>query len=128
MANKELLLKDLCSRLPYGVICQVTLKTSNGKSTTGNYKLVNGMLNDYWIEYNELKPYLRPLTSMTKDELDELYSLRTSINKIYKDVLIADAYIVIDWLNERHFDYRGLIPKNLAIAITKDNDPYKVNN
>jgi hypothetical protein len=40
-------------------------------------------------------------------------------------VYVEDFSMVMDWLNERHFDYRGLIEKGLAIEVTEENNPYK---
>lgn len=70
------------------------------------------------LEY--VRPYLRPMSSMTEEEVKE-----------YKHLVAFSgspdgAANFIDWLNAHHFDYRGLIPKGLAIEVTKENNPYKV--
>ena len=68
--DKELLLKDLCARLPYGVI----VEDRNGTHTLnyGNTEL-----------YTEhIKPYLRPLSSMTKEEYEELKEIAAFLNNI----------------------------------------------
>lgn len=61
------------------------------------------------------KMYLRPMSSMTKDEENEY--LNVIKNK--------PIYCVNDWLNENHLDYRGFIERGLAIAVTEKNNPYK---
>lgn len=40
-------------------------------------------------------------------------------------VRISKWYHGTDWLNAHHFDYRGLIEKDLAIEVTEENNPYK---
>ena len=116
--NKELLLKDLCARLPYNVICQVEFK-ENGKYNS-KVMLLSGIFTDeaYFttkggsIYSNEYKPYLRPMSSMTEEE-----------KSMYEGLMIGTDNIsymldVIDWLNKNHFDYRGLIDKSLALDAT----------
>ena len=116
--DKELLLKDLCARLPYNVICQVEFK-ENGKYNS-KVMLLSGIFTDeaYFttkggsIYSNEYKPYLLPLSSMTEEEKLMYEALMIGIDNI--------SYMldVIDWLNSHHFDYRGLIEKGLAIDAT----------
>ena len=119
--DKELLLKDLCARLPYNVICQVELK-ENGKYNS-KVMLLSGIFTDeaYFttkggsIYSNEYKPYLFPMSSMTEEE-----------KLMYEGLMIGTDNIsymldVIDWLNTYHFDYRGLIEKGLAIDATNLN-------
>ena len=111
--DKELLMKDLCARLPYNVICQVEFK-KNGKHNS-KVMLLSGIFTDeaYFttkggsIYSNKYKPYLFPLSSMTKEQEKEwLYTLSSDYNITYDTV---------DWLIKNHFDYRGLIEKGLAI-------------
>ena len=119
--DKELLLKDLCARLPYNVICQVEFR-ENGKYNS-KIMLLSGIFTDeaYFttkggsIYSNEYKPYLFPLSSMTEEE-----------KLMYEGLMIGTDNIsymldVIDWLNSHHFDYRGLIEKGLAIDATNLN-------
>ena len=116
--DKELLIKDLCARLPYNVICQVEFK-ENGKYNS-KVMLLSGIFTDeaYFttkggsIYSNEYKPYLFPLSSMTEEE-----------KLMYEGLMIGTDNIsymldVIDWLNSHHFDYRGLIERGLAIDAT----------
>ena len=116
--DKELLLKDLCARLPYNVICQVEFK-ENGKYNS-KVMLLSGIFTDeaYFttkggsIYSTEYKPYLFPMSSMTEEE-----------KLMYEGLMIGTDNIsymldVIDWLNAHHFDYRGLIDKSLALDAT----------
>ena len=118
--SKQLLLKDLCARLPYNVICQVEFK-ENGKYTS-KVMLLSGIFTDeaYFttkdgsIYSNEYKPYLFPLSSMTEEQKQEYQHIteRWMYDSSYS---ISDS---IDWLNKNHFDYRGLIPMGMAIDAT----------
>jgi len=123
--DKELLLKDLTARLPYGVKC--TTKSSwNGIYTIVGYKDNRFFLDcpiydegdDEWM-IESIVPYLRPMSSMTKEE-----------KLMYEGLMIGTDNVsymldVIDWLNSNHFDYHGLIPKGLAIEVTEENNPYE---
>ena len=109
MANeeKQLLIKALCGYLPYGVIM-----FSSSKEKT--YTLTPITLNNLIIsenEYIEDRPYLRPMSSMTEEELEEYENVR---DDYYDDLK------TYDWLNAHHFDYRGLIEKGLALEAPKD--------
>ena len=117
---KKLLIKDLSSRLPYNVICQVEFK-ENGKYNS-KVMLLSGIFTDeaYFttkggsIYSNEYKPYLFPLSSMTEEQKQEYQHIteRWMYDSFYS---ISDS---TDWLNAHHFDYRGLIEKGLAIDAT----------
>ena len=122
--DKELLLKDLCGRLPYGVKCIALLKQIDGslKSIFGIFKGYNGWasIGNNLVDIETVKPYLRPMSSMTDEEKKEL-------NNILEYQYYSDDSCMCestDWLNAHHFDYRGLIPMNLAIEVTKENNPY----
>ena len=142
--DKELLLKDLCARLPYEVKAQYNNEIYNIDYISALYEEVKlDIANNYTIGISEVKPYLRPMSSMTDEEMDKLFDILhidkdgkdedwIKINDVYgikfffptgkwvEDV--ADAY---DYLNSIHIDYRGLISKGLAMAVTKENNPYK---
>ena len=125
--DKELLIKDLCARLPYNVICQVEFR-ENGKYKS-KVMLLSGIFTDeaYFttkggsIYSNEYKPYLFPLSSMTEEQKviygDLCYSIIQSLAKNMQSELNE----LINWLNAHHFDYRGLIEKGLAIDATNLN-------
>lgn len=115
--DKELLLKDLCARLPYKVICDclhdyhTEASAVDAKDLTVYYPYC-----DEWESIEHCKPYLRPMSSMTEEEE---YEYNTAIDKG------VEPERIVDWYNLHHFDYRGLIEKGLAIAVTKENNPYK---
>ena len=124
--EKDLLLKDLCARLPYGVVIQIT---SDGGMVEASYdmRLDAGLLGDLLHSEDDFKPYLRPMSSMTKEEKNyyedrwfEGYHARGG------DDMVSEPEIpdYIDWLHYHHFDYRGLIDKGLAIAVNENNNPY----
>lgn len=100
---KELILKDICGRLPYGVMGLV--HNSNGNDY--NIKITGGDIDLFSQQFINIKPYLRSMDSMTKEEYDELCELA-------KSKFIGDSK-EIDWLNKKMFDYRSLIPMSLAI-------------
>ena len=119
--DKELLLKDICTRLPYNVICQVEFK-ENGKYNS-KVMLLSGIFTDeaYFttkggsIYSNEYKPYLFPLSSMTEEEERTLDSMCNGVEMVSRLSGLKMFDKAFNWLNENHFDYRGLIEKGLAI-------------
>lgn len=137
--DKELLLKDLSARLPYGVKVQVEYdaeefgKTIEIDEITMIDKHGEEILLYHASEYfsiEELKPYLRPLTSMTDEEREEYrkfsyYGAAGYRDNDFKEMVAVPSYEKIDWLNAHHFDYRGLIERGLAIKVTPDNNPYE---
>ena len=109
--EKELLLRDLSARLPYGVKYQDRIEG-------GIHILSLGVIN----HYERFIPYLRPMSSMTDEEIKYKLSnffkvINTNIEGVgYKPTLNSFSAIkYIDWLNKNHFDYHGLIEKGLAI-------------
>ena len=113
----QLLLKDLSARLSYGVICQVddgAAGLNDGKliEIDVSKELVRFDADYYWdVWIDDVKPYLRPMSSIA--------SLISA-----KEFTQLGGIDLIDWYNANHIDYRGLIPKGLAIAVTKENNPY----
>ena len=104
--DKELLLKDLCARLPYGVKvrCDFGLdgeitEISRTKNNLYYCKYLDCKEGYCYIE--SLKPYLFPLSSMTEEQKDDM--IKSSCG-------IGSDKNVFDWWNKNHFDYRGLIP------------------
>ena len=67
-------------------------------------------------EVEHTKPYLRPMSSMTEEERDEYMKIDCGLNRYYW----GHTERIIDWLNEHHFDYRGLIEKGLALEAPAD--------
>ena len=115
--EKSLLLQDLCARLPYGVIVRVyDIEHGDFDSyvdSISNTCVETHPVEELTIDFNpyvfyklqEIKPYLRPMSSITKEEYEEetiLFGWNT-------------GWEHYDWLNAHHFDYRGLIEKGLAL-------------
>lgn len=118
--DKELLLKDLCARLPYEV--KVNEAIQGDSTLIGLVKKrafttceVEGCHNDFPIEC--IKPYFFPLSSMTEEQKMFLKQQNWCI-AISTCGTVETTIEGIDWLNKNHFDYRGLIPKGLAIDAT----------
>lgn len=129
---KELLLKDLCARIPYGVKCVFGVDdaiyeicginpTCCGASEIQATHIKSGINGDFTL--NACKPYLFPLSSMTKeqeDEWDDLYIKplceRLNPHTRKEDLMLRAkaGYAATFWLMENHFDYLGLIPMGLA--------------
>lgn len=115
--EKQLLIKDLCARLPYGV----RYKGDCGwpinpyQHTTSLCNILNA---------EEPLVYLRPMSSMTEEEKKEfqachcVYELHPDFQPMMCN--LANECNMFDWLNEHHFDYRGLIPMGLAIEAPED--------
>ena len=119
--DNELLLKDLCARLPYGVlVCCMNEYNYISYLTTGILRELQSENRPYVI-----LPYLRPMSSMTEEEHRQcfekgiLYSVDIN-GKLHFDGfgnLNAEETIeAFDWLNSHHFDFRGLIEKKLALT------------
>ena len=132
--NEELLLKDLCARLPYGVY--------------GNYLNSDGSLSDdellrrVKIGYHDLicadgrngmvlngflKPYLFPLSSMTEEQIEEAKTyfwkdVDYGKNSVDKGInCFYPCFNILEFYHKYHIDYRGLIPKGLAVDCTNLN-------
>lgn len=122
--DKHILLVDLCSRLPYGTICEDiygnlgTLLDLAPKLNSVTLKISE--LGSTWTtDIDKVKPYLRPMSSMDGAEVLEYISLKESIVASDGTTYFFETDKSIDWLNENHFDYRGLIEKNLAKPLEK---------
>jgi hypothetical protein len=125
--EKDLLLKDLCGRLPYGVKCEnhnhVYGKNIFKVTDIRDNGYICGIINNrnYWAVFDplELKPYLFPMSSMTEEQQKEyrkICDLDMTIleNRPMKGEPFPAMYNSQDWLDANHFDYRGLIPLGLA--------------
>ena len=113
--EKDLLIKDLCARLPYGVIVEIT-SWGGMMGISYNMTLDLELLNDL-IENDDddFKPYLRPKISMTDWEKKEY--LNTCL---FIDNRLVESLVTYDFLNKYHFDYRGLIENGLALEAPED--------
>jgi hypothetical protein len=119
--DKNLLLIDLCGRIPYGVKVEAeTWLEDEGEFAYVPDKVYSINSDGYIVhgydEVYECKPYLFPLSSMTEEQKEEFDRLYT-----YDALIINPQWELIDWLNKNHFDYRGLIEKGLAIDATNKN-------
>lgn len=110
----DLLLKDLCARLPYGVKCIV--------KSDGYIGVISSIESQYGVvtfddgrqeEICDIKSYLFPLSSMKGRQKAELFNLRIPIEDSFQDSLCE-----IDFYHRNHFDFRSLIEKGLAIDAT----------
>ena len=150
--ERELVLKDLSARLPYGVKLNLKGQT-HGQKQTISFDTVeklwtiwidekNTVLNSHELSDNnnlmeytdncEIKPYLRPMSSMTEEEMKELKQEHVKDMKMFADCLTKSAagddsergkvitHYAADWCNKNHFDYRRLIEKGLALEAPED--------
>jgi len=126
--EKQLLLKDLCARLPYHPKINICNDSWEG-CQIGEFD------NELWYHHIEafncdrieIKPYLRPMSSMTEEEkkvfddfcvVDEFaWNGNTEVGYKNQATIMSDG---IDWLLSHHFDFRGLIPMGLALEAPKD--------
>ena len=123
--DKELLLKDLCARLPYDVKVQLSYIITSPAILKG--------IDKYFIECDitvceleDVKPYLFPLSSMTKEQLFEVQEIlgknEIKIDDGFLRIVDSDRNVityleilaVLEWFYKNHFDINNLIPKGLA--------------
>ena len=131
--DKELLLKDLCARLPYGVevkydnsICELLSVDTYNEEVT----IWKSSGNSPKVKLEKVKPCLFSLSSMTDQQQEELEQEHSKDEMLYIECLERTAkgdnsmrgkvitHYAMDWCNKNHFDYRGLIEKGLAIDAT----------
>ena len=126
--DKEILIQDLCGRLPYGVKAYIkNWSNLDRKYYEGVYTVesidisLNTIIADserscveviVGYDDSEIKPYLFPMSSMTEEQYKEYLELEHSGNMEHLSIP------ALDWLNKNNFDYRGLIPMDLAIDAT----------
>ena len=119
--DKELLLKDLCARLPYGV----KAKYYGSAEECECYDTIEGIypiddevvIGQYGLSVEDIKPYLFPLSSMTEEQKKEQEAHFICINH---DMSFSICRYM-EWCYKNHFDYRGLVEKGLAIDATGKN-------
>ena len=132
--NEELLLKDLCGRLPYEVKCDYDGKVhdilgyAHGRIVLCRPFMSNTECPLFRESYSNIKPYLFPLSSMTEDIEDEIYKETGLYDIIENDMVhievranFLDVCKLFNILNKHHLDYNNLIPKGLAIDATNLN-------
>ena len=127
--EKQLLLIDLCARLPYGVKCQIDYDNEDDADLgierycddrivsvcveTGEIGLYEA--SEYFYP-GEIKPYLRPMSSMTEEEKEEQSKIVMQSMSCSLDNSESATTMLNDWLLSKHFDVRGLISKGLALV------------
>ena len=120
--EKQLLLQDLCGRLPYKPKIQWDCADYDLLALENCEPLLARIIDDSPYSYaiskplDEIKPYLRPMSSMTEEEVDEF----TQFDVYSESEYIMPNYDAIDWLNKKMFDYHGLIEKGLAIEAPEE--------
>jgi hypothetical protein len=130
--EKDLLIKDLCSRLPYDVKVEYRQISCEVLSIDKyNEELTIRMCPGYTpvAKFEDCKPYLFPLSRLNNLTEEQRKTLKVmcdwndeeadaqSILVLYQKHFVMKTD-VIDWLNENHFDYRGLIEKGIALDAT----------
>ena len=121
--EKELVLKDICTRLPYGVYVEISWEYSKTDVYTSleyyEFPNIDSLLNIFWDEKCiSIKPYIRPMSSMTEEE-KKIYTSKQSVIFDFKGDKL-DNYHSLDYLNSIHVDYRGLIEKELAVKASEE--------
>lgn len=123
--EKKLLLKDLCGRLTSHTIIQVYYEDMSGSGTFNEelwgVEIESPVVNFSGLDY--IKPYLRPMSTMTKEEKSEFanFACVNLCPMMLTDKLTLDNESkMFDWLNALHFDYHGLIEKGLALEAPED--------
>lgn len=119
--QKDLLHRDLCARLPYGV---------KGNYQNSDDELLRKVIITYrclepdgMVMTEDLKPYLFPISSMSEEQKKEFDQLIELELKVINDEIdpIQTTIFEVDFYNKHHLDWRGLIPKGLAIDCTNLN-------
>lgn len=107
--EKQLLLQDLCARLPYGVICRFSEPRFGEIIEPLKIGGLRNLIEEKW----DVKPYLRPMSSMTEEEEEEL------IKNFWGSHTAKDTFEELSWYLSKHLDINGLIPKGLAIEASE---------
>lgn len=119
--DKELIFKELCARLPYHVKCKIWLKDGTTEEDLLDLQHNYGdVLQDafYYNKIKDIKPYLRPMSSMTEEEKEEYCQLQQKVIYNSKGVINEDVTKYINWCYKKHLDINNLIPMELAIDAT----------
>lgn len=121
--DKQLLLKDLCMRIPYMTFVCLNPGAYNKPEiciltgVDGEQVYLNVDSDPFRVDH--IKPYLRPMSSMTDEEkYTYRHMLGATLNSEGESIMfvyVEDFPAVIDWLNAHHFDFRDLIEKGLAL-------------
>lgn len=140
--DENLLLQELCARLPYGVKCHFKYGSAEDDVTLDCIDKNVARFEYGWygtfhvnVDANYIKPYLRPMSSMTEEEKKE-YDNFLFDNLEREDVIGYEdkafgidvimryrSWEVVQWLLKHHLDFNGLI--DLGLALEAPNDMYK---
>ena len=137
--EKQLLFKDLCARLPYGVkvlytadglneICELDSIMTSRKHKDKIFVSLTLPNDSIMTDIESIKPYLRPMSSMTPEEEYEYHQAKNNdyleiMNKEHHEILKSTTLLfskAIDFLNSHYLDYRGLIEIGLVLEASKD--------
>ena len=110
--EKELLLKDLSARIPYQPLCKI-IDTEYDFCECD--RSLGYSLRDFVGNNVIVKPYLRPMSSMTEEEKMKFHHVASLQRNYVGDNVFYTHWQMNDWLNKKMFDYRGLIPMGLAL-------------
>lgn len=113
--QKQLLSKDLSARLTYGLKCCCDIWANQVKTIATIYPNGKVIIGAFEVDLDKVKPYLRPMSSMTEEEMEEYNNIDNRGYSCPKEYAHIPAKDRIDWLNAHHFDYRGLIEMGLAL-------------
>ena len=122
--DKELLLKDLCARLPYGVKFLRESWNFEWDEELSVIEVLKDIDKDGYINntkvytVDDIKPYLFPMSSMTEEEKEEYCQLQQRVIYNSKGVINEDVTKYINWCYKKHLDINNLIPMELAIDAT----------
>ena len=130
--DKDLLLKDLSARLPYGVkMNHIAENEHSPKTLIGVAKdmiTLQGLGGYEFVDVDHYKPYLFLLSSMTEEQKNDCPINETNLNIMKANIGYGIiempwrlSYLFVDWCNKNHFDYRGLIYMGLANDATGKN-------
>ena len=132
--NKEILIKDLCAKLPYGVKVLFENKVFSIDYISAKYEEIKLDIPDnYTLDITNVKPYLFPLSSMTRKQLFDVQEIIGKneieiedgflhiINYDRNTITYLEILAVFEWFYKNHFDIYGLIPMGLAIDATNLN-------
>jgi len=119
--NKELLRCELSARFPYGVMLHHLDSEEHVDNVLYNIRDKDGVyvINEAY-SLNDVRPYLRPMSSMTDKEKRELFETQEAEEGEYCAPTYHYTLESYVWLLKHHFDFRGLIEKGLAIAAPED--------
>ena len=120
--DKDLLLKDLCARLPYNPLVEYKGESYNVLGIAHGRLVLFKPFMSYTLKEHplveEVKPYLFPLSSMTEEKIEELLDIVIPTNNGSGVIEESNIGKYMEWCYKNHFDYRGLIEKGLAIDAT----------